>query len=352
MILVPTLNKGGAERVVSRLSKEFSKNHAVDVVVFDSKKTTYQIGGRLIDLNTPSKSSYFQKILNLLTRIYKLIREIHCENPDKIISFMESSNIPIIIACIITRKRKILTISTRGNPQTFGASTRIAIKLLYKYAKIVVAVSEGVKYELVKLGVPDSIIITIPNPAPTKEELSFSRDELDINNYKPYILGLGHLSVEKNFCDLIEAFSKIKNKNINLVIIGSGNKEKELKNQIKRLDLDSRIFLLGSISNPFPAYLNAEAFILSSLYEGWPNVIIESMACNCAVISYDCPYGPSEIITHHENGLLVEKSNVNQLSQQIEYMLKNPQLREDFIMNAKEKLNAFEIKNIACAWLK
>jgi glycosyltransferase involved in cell wall biosynthesis len=172
-----------------------------------------------------------------------------------------------------------------------------------------------------------------------------------MSSYKPYILGVGHLSVEKNFCDLIEAFSEIKNKNINLVIIGSGNKQKELEIQIKKLGLDKRIFLLGSVNNPFPAYVNAEVFVSSSIYEGWPNVIIESMACDCAVISYDCSYGPAEIITHQENGLLVEPNNVNQLSQQIEQLINNPQLKEALIKNAKEKLDAFEIKKIASAWI-
>ncbi len=143
-----------------------------------------------------------------------------------------------------------------------------------------------------------------------------SKQFYDVNvNYKKdnYFLMVGRLDTQKGYKYIIEALNKCRsyNKDFNLKILGDGRLRKSLETEIEKYGLN--VELLGNVKDVINYYSSAKALILTSVYEGFPNVLLEALSCGCPIISFDCPTGPSEIITK-SNGILVEYLNVEELT--------------------------------------
>lgn len=349
LVLIPTLHQGGAERVVSLLTIEWCKRHNVSVAVFDGRNCAYRIGGELVDLKCAARPSYIAKLFNIFSRIRKIKLLIEDNNPDYIISFMESASIPTYVAATLSDRLDKLIITIRTNPNKLSKTQKLFINNFYSKAKIIVAVSEGVHQALIEIGIKKDKIITIPNPV---EQLKETYPQTtNWVSYQPYILAVGRLGHEKGFDRLIVAFSKLKNKKINLIILGEGILRQFLKKIAVSLSISDRVHLLGNSKDVTNAYHHAELFVLSSRHEGWPNVLMEAMANNCPVISFNCPYGPSEIIRHKNNGILVEEGNIDELCSQIDALLESPEKRRILSAKASDDMKQFSTDVIAARWL-
>ena len=154
MVVAPTLRGGGAERVVSILTKEWAKFHQVTVVLFDASDTDYGCGGRIVDIQIPASKNFLRKIFNVGARSVRLMSIIQRECPDRVISFMESANLPAIAAAALTGYLDKLYVSVHCNPKTLSFPYQVLLPLLYRFSAGGIAVSEGVKRNLVSLGLP------------------------------------------------------------------------------------------------------------------------------------------------------------------------------------------------------
>ena len=153
-LVVPALQKGGVERVVSVLSQEWAKAHTVKIVVFDSCMLGYPYDGEIVDLKLPAKGIIFSKALQSFRRIIKLAKLFKNENPDHIFSFMESANFPSIFASFFTKNLKKLKVSVHTDPAMMTKFQSLLIPFLYCYPNKIVAVSRGISHALIKMGVP------------------------------------------------------------------------------------------------------------------------------------------------------------------------------------------------------
>jgi GalNAc-alpha-(1->4)-GalNAc-alpha-(1->3)-diNAcBac-PP-undecaprenol alpha-1,4-N-acetyl-D-galactosaminyltransferase len=328
LLVAQTLRKGGAERVVSLLSQEFEKQgHKVKIILFD-KKIEYEYGGEIINLNTPASSNYIIKLIRLFQRIIKLKQIFKKEEPDLILSFMESCN----FASILTGYE--IVVSIRNNPEKkLNWYQKKLIKILYNFhnVKRVVTVSRGIE-KILNEKYHINNTFTIYNPVVFDKDYSIKED---LSKYQPYILGVGRLHKQKNFVLLIEAFSKTKAKAfLNLLIVGEGKERENLKKLIKELNLTNKVFLVGKKNNIKDYYLQSEIFVLSSKFEGFPNVLVEALSNGCACISTDCPTGPNEIIKNGENGILVKNEDVSELAMAIDKVYFNKAvINADFVAN-------------------
>ena len=130
------------------------------------------------------------------------------------------------------------------------------------------------------------------------------------------ILSVASLTKQKNIQLLLKALSRVVKKiNVNLLIIGSGKEYKNLKKLTQKLNLDDHVDFLGNLNNPYPYMKKCDLFILSSIYEGLPNVLIEALVCETHIIATDCPGGSSEIIRNY--GKLVKSNDHNELTKEI-----------------------------------
>ncbi|MFM9826346.1 glycosyltransferase, partial [Flavobacterium sp.] len=196
-----------------------------------------------------------------------------------------------------------------------------------------------------------SNIETIYNPIDIGYIQNQSKENLD---YK-YILAVGRMQDDiKQFDKLIESYSKsdLPKKNIRLVILGDGILKNQLVSLVKSLKLENKIYFEGKVKNPFKYYTNSLYTVLSSKHEGFPMVLIESLACGTPVISFDCPSGPSEIITNHHNGILVENQNFDELTLAMNVMIDNKELYLHCKQNAKSSVEKFSIEKIGVQWLE
>ena len=165
MVVIGVLSRGGAERVVSTLTQEWSRNHDVTVAVFDGAISSYECGGRIIDLRLPTIGPFLKRLYTAIwRRSTHLTRLFRRERPDRIVSFMESANIPAIVAAAMTGLLSRLWVSVRTHPSAIPVPRRWLIPSLYRVPECVVAPSIGVKKRLESMGVPTTKVLVIPNP--------------------------------------------------------------------------------------------------------------------------------------------------------------------------------------------
>ncbi len=348
-LLLQTLGKGGAERVASLLSQQFERDgHEVHVLLWEDVRH-YPHGGTLTVLNTPATPSLFGKLLNLFKRAWMLRQWHKAHKPDLLISLMETANIPAALSGVP------VVISVHLDPRfELAGYQRLLMKWLYPLpnVKARVAVSHGIAKVLESdFGIKDWQVIA--NPV----------DLLDIAQQKTlprlpevptlqgdYILGIGRLHPQKGFDLLIDAYSQSALCRVKpLVILGEGDGRADLEAQIKAYALEDWVYLPGWANNPFPWFAGAWAFVMSSRSEGLGNTLIEAMACGCACIAADCDFGPRDIITHEQDGLLTATEDVATLAESIN------QLHDDCLytvlqQGACRRAEDFALPIIASKW--
>jgi len=349
LVVIPSLHRGGAERVVSMLTQEWCKTHEVLLAVFDASQPAYAHGGKLIDLSAPAQAGVVRKTANAFSRILRLSRLIRREHPDRIISFMESANFPATFAALLTGDLGRLSVSVRNDPSRFTYAYRLLLPLLYRLPRRVVAVSQGVALALGDMGVPKNRLTTIPNPSPQRIN---SSDQANRPNTAPerYILGVGRLHQQKGFDRLLHAFSSIADPDLHLVILGEGGERASLEALAKSLGIGPRVLMPGAIADPMPWYQHAACFVLSSRHEGWPNVLFEAMCNGCPVVSFDCQYGPSEIIHHEVNGLLINEGDVARLANAVNSVICDANLRTRLMRAGLYRTKEYDISLLSECW--
>jgi glycosyltransferase involved in cell wall biosynthesis len=351
LVIIPSLQRGGAERVVSRLTQIWQETHEVLIAVFDSSEIAYLYAGNLVDLKCPSLNSVWGKVINSFRRVLRLATLIRTEKPDRIIGFMESANFPAILSASMLGALDRLSVSVRDDPEWFVLTYRYLIPWLYRLPKRVVGVSQGVSFALKKMGVPRQKLFFIHNPA--LKDLKKVENKSGENVCRPprYILGVGRLHPQKGFDRLMTAFAGIDDPELHLVILGEGQERANLEALAEKLRISTRLMMPGAVADVSSWYENALCFVLSSRHEGFSNVLIEAMQWRCPVISFDCRFGPNEVIEHEASGFLIPEGDVDALRMAMVEVVGNDVLREKKKKNSLCALKKFDANRIANAWL-
>lgn len=204
------------------------------------------------------------------------------------------------------------------------------LQYCYPFATGVIAVSEGVADDLSDYAkIKRSMIKVLHNPVVNSELTEKSKLEVKhrwlLQKDTPVFVASGRLEVQKNFALLINAFNKIMTEqDAKLLILGEGSLRDELQTQINTLGLQEKCELVGFVDNPYKYMKHADAFVLSSDFEGFGNVIVEAMAVNTPVVSTNCPSGPSEILEDGKWGTLVPVGDVDALANAMLDVINNP----------------------------
>ena len=356
--VVDKLEIGGTERSISTLCNYWVKNgHDVDLLVIYSGKgrKDYELDNRIkLQYLADLVGSRKKHIINSFTRLLKLRKIIIKQQPDIIISFLTHVNIVSIISSL---KLKIpVIISERNFPPMKKTSIfwRVFRKIFYRYASCLVVQTDKTK-NWVENNIKVKNISIIPNPClyplpainPIIDENYFIK-----KNFK-YIIAVGRFDYQKGFRNLLNVFIKISKikKDWNLVIMGDGFLRPKLEETISKNNLHNRVFLPGRAGNISSFYNKADIFVLSSLYEGFPNVLIEAMSYGLPVVSTNCNTGPSDIISHNVNGYLISLDNFeNELFDKLMKLIEDEKLRCKFSGESKKIINTYSIDNIGNKW--
>jgi glycosyltransferase involved in cell wall biosynthesis len=197
----------------------------------------------------------------------------------------------------------------------------------YPWADGIVAVSQGAADDLARTArLPKDRIQVVHNPIVTPELREMAAARLDHPWFEagapPVLLAVGRLAPQKDFGTLIRAFERVRrSRPARLMILGDGPERDALEALAAEVGLESAVDLPGRIVNPFPYMVRADAFVLSSRWEGLPSVLIEALFCGVPVVATDCPSGPREILAGGKHGLLVPVGDVEALARGIESAL-------------------------------
>ncbi len=303
--LINSMEQGGAERQMLFLLE----SGVISEIVTLSHEQFFDAGKQTItplSKNANNLSKYFRPLF-IPWYAYKLSRKISCD--DVVISFAERSNFVNIISNIFTNHKTIISIRTNPDRANRGLKwfQKQIMKLVYPYADRVVTNSQGVANLLVKhYGLHPEKVVTISNAYNLEYIKNQSQEKLEHSdeqyfNHGPVCVAVGRLEYPKGFTHLVNAFKDVHAivPDAKLVIVGEGSERKTLEEIIKKNNLEKNVFLIGARKNPFPFISKSKLLVLSSLWEGMPNVLVESLICGTLVVSVDCDFGPRDILNEH-----------------------------------------------------
>ncbi len=354
LLVILSLSAGGAQRVVSEMANRWAaEGQEIAILTFwGSEHDHYPLDPRIQRLSldfwrhSPTPRQFLMSRAQLLFRVRKTVRAF---NPDAVISFIDLINIIMITALAGTGIP--LIISERIDPRYHPISrTRsLARRLSYEYASALVVQTDSVA-RWAKSIMPASKIEVIPNFVRSLPEAHNSADQREPDH--PYILAIGRLDRQKGHDVLIRAFAMAEavQAGWRLVILGEGPERSNLQKLAADLVVSDSVSLPGVVGEPAHWLYNARFFVLPSRYEGFPNALLEAMACGCAVIATDCPSGPADIVRHNENGLLVPAEDVAALSDAMLGLMKDECLRQRLSTQALNVKTTFSQDSIMNRW--
>ena len=346
MAVIPSLRHGGAERVLSLLSAEWAKVHSVTIVAFDASRPAYCYGGSIMNLRLSRPIGTMRKIWVACLSTVRLILVFLRYRPDKIVGFMEPANLPSTVAATAVWMRTRLIVSVHHNPHRLSKTRLLLMATLYRLPALVVAVSAGVAEAMTSLAIPPQRVMTIYNPA-----LPNHAEGRPAPLPGTYILGVGRLHRDKGFDRLVRAFALLDCNEVQLVVVGAGEERESLFRLARELGISDRVVFPGAVMDVGEWYRHALCFVLTSRTEAFSMTLVEAMVHGCPVISFDCDFGPREIIDDLRNGILIEDGDIVGLAAALSCIVRDKEKRKSLASRGYERVTAYEVGSISARWI-
>lgn len=367
LLVAPSLTGGGGERVAATLCQAFADSEGLDVilVVFDAGSAANlgpRVRVRYIAVRERGGAVYtMAKFFKVVLALSLIIRQ---ERPAAILSFMDYCNTVTLLANRLAggRSRAVISVHTLLSAflQGKGADVRgrllkLLADRLYRQADTVVTVSRGVAADLVStFALPESKISVIGNPIDLHRIGALAAEDVQESVFiegGPIVLSVGRLAPEKGGRHLVRAFSHVREQiDANLVFLGEGPEKAELQCLCAELGIEQKVFFLGHRENPFVYMAKSTVFALSSLYEGFGNVLIEAMACGLPVVSTRCYPGIETLIRDGKTGLLVDVGNERALADAVIRLLADSGLRHELSSQAQKEVWRYDVREITARY--
>jgi len=391
LFFIPTLETGGAERVCLSYMNNLTRLRPVLAVQFRSGPLLTDLGAgvpvyetvqtyQMPRTKTPGRFGtlsahavgvphamlshipFLSKGLLLLKQaryLARLAQECQCPG---VSSFMTMPNIIAILAKVLFARSLKVVINVHDVTSRVLVHSRLKlhervllrwlVRVLYPRADLVVAVAVGIKVDLVRtFGIPADRVAVVHNPIDTQGICARSSEPVDHPwlgaPAVPVVVAVGRLVKLKGFDLLIRAMAQLPSHlNARLLIVGEGEERSSLERLVMELGLAERVTLVGFEENPWKFMARTDMFVLSSLTEGWPNVIGEAMALGLPIVATDCSAGVREFLEEGKLGLLVPPGDSKALAEGIMQVLQDEALRTEFSRRAPKRVAQFDLPNV------
>ncbi len=381
-ILVNSLAGGGAEKVALTLFEEYQRQGVDVCFLCVEKNDVHSIEAShvfYLSDKTGGSESGIRKLFSLVHFALRLKRFVKDQGIDFVQSHMYRANYISILARKLGSGHRV-QIANHGIASRYldqgleGRTNLFLIRWLYPAADQLVCPSAGMLEDLRRLGVSVSCARVIGNPfdiqgilARGKEPLG--SDAFSFDSGKQYLISVGRLEEVKHPALIIHALYQLveKRPELELLLLGRGNEEENLRALCARLGIQSKVHFLGQMENPFNFLRHADLLVSASEYEGFSNVIVEAMIVGTPVISTDCPSGPREILApgsvskkylgagefeEAEFGVLVPTGDVDVMTDAIEKLLLSDEKPPGYAEKGVLRADDFDQSSIADRYLE
>jgi GalNAc-alpha-(1->4)-GalNAc-alpha-(1->3)-diNAcBac-PP-undecaprenol alpha-1,4-N-acetyl-D-galactosaminyltransferase len=349
VLVISSLAAGGAQRVILELATNLvSRGHHVTLVTYSDPRIDHfrvppGVERLSLDLLWPSKN-VVDSISSAFRRLSRMRSSLAPLSADAIVSFIDLTNVLVLAA---TRGLRVpVIVSERVHPRfhRIDFQWRIARRLLYPFADRLVVQTKDIA-EWARRVVPRGRISVIPNSAPSMSETGEERRE-------KLLLAVGRLNVQKGFDLLLRAFaeSAVWRDGWRAIIVGEGPERANLQALADKLGIGGKVEFPGETDQVASWYRRAGMFVLSSRYEGFPNVLLEAMSHGCPSIAFDCPSGPRDIVQSGKNGRLLPAEDVDALIAAIRELSADALQRQILGEAAREVRTRFSPELITDRW--
>lgn len=340
IIVLGSMSRGGAERVISHISEYFAqREYSVYIVLLLFNKVDYVLHENVKVVNlTGQGGSRIKRLPYWIRGIRKLVKEV---KPDTVLSFAARINVIVQLACL--GQKTSVVVSERNDPFSDGRSKFVDFMTnrLYPKAKAVVFQTVRSTTYFAKLKLNNACVI--PNP------VAVACTSIDKTPGK--IVTAGRLTAQKNQKMLIDAFAEVKKEfpEVQLHLFGGGELKEALANQAKNLGVADSVLFRGNVPDIHQQIADADMFVLPSDYEGLSNALLEAMMMGLPCISTNCA-GSDEYICDGENGLLVPVGDTRALTEAMKRLLKNEEEARRFGQKAAETVSDLSKDKILARW--
>ena len=345
LFYINSIGLGGAERVISNLAAQFSQNGCdcvlVSSVALEREYTLNENVERVILNSAHIDGSLIKRNYLLLKKLRKVIKE---KKPDVIVSFMPEANFRVLISTVGISTKSIVSVRNDPNKEYPTILLKSLAKLLYSRADGIVFQTEDAKQWFPRrLHKKSSVIMN---------QVDESFYNVTFEGKRKNIVSVGRLVPQKNHLLLIEAFSEIAHTiDDNLIIYGEGELRESLEKRINELNLQNRVFLPGVINNVAETINHSKLFVLSSNYEGMPNVLMEAMAMGIPCISTECPCGgPRMLLGNIKEKVLVDVNDKRDLADTILQVVLSEEKMSRISEYVQDKSKMFLPEKVFSVW--
>jgi len=355
---IPSLEGGGAEKNIINFFKNLNESEYNVSLILAEKQGDFlkfvPTWVKIFDLKTKSRA-YFLIFL-------KLIEYFKNESPDILVSAFPHFNIICLIAKQVAKSKTKIIITEHINLSSLSKNASSVfnsfisrfvlpffVKSFYPKSDAIICVSNGVAEDLLKIAKENLEITVINNPIDIEEIEVLAKEPVDnkwfLEKEIPVLTMAGRLNKQKDYPTAFQALKLInKKRKVRLVVLGKGPEEQKLKELALNLGLSDKVLFLGFQNNPYKYISKSSIFVLSSVAEGFGNVLVEAMACGVPVISTDCPFGPNEIIENNENGILVSVGDSVAIANTVLKILDEEVFKNKLIIEGKTRAKYFSAK--------